>query len=127
MKYRVGLVGHCGFDSGGLIRATERALGDVDAVAINDQQHLEAELATLHLLLVNRLLDGTFVQSTGVELIAAVKARSDCPAMLLVSNHDDAQAAARAAGASEGFGKRDLRSPEAEACIRAAVGDGASS
>ena len=122
MPYRVGLVGHCGFDAGGLVRAAERALGDVEAVSINDQDRLAAEIDRLNLILVNRLLDGRFPNAEGVDLITSLRADGRDLPIILISNYDDAQEAAQAAGAAAGFGKRALKSPLAEARMRAAVG-----
>ena len=122
MRYRVALVGHCGFDSGGLTRAVEGALGDVEVLRINSQGELEAQRANLHLLLVNRQLDGRFAATGGVELMKALRQAGFDGPMLLVSNFEDAQASAEAAGASPGFGKHDLGSPVAKTRIRVAVG-----
>jgi len=116
---RVLLVGHCTPDAYALKSAVRRALGEPEVIAVNDDADLAAKLRVASLLLVNRALDGDFPDDTGVELIARV-ASSGIPAML-VSNFADAQAAALAAGARSGFGKKDLNSEKAAALIRSAI------
>ncbi len=70
------------------------------------------------LILINRLYDAN--GSEGMETLAALKAddvTSKIPVMI-VSNHADAQAAAIAAGAVQGFGKSSLNTPETTALLR---------
>ncbi len=60
------------------------------------------------LVLINRLLDAD--QSSGMEILKTLKsneATASIPVML-ISNFDDAQKAAVAAGAENGFGKANL-------------------
>ncbi len=110
---RVLSVGQCGADHFRISRTFEQAFG-VEVVAVDTT--LEA-LGKLHaepfdLVLVNRVYDAD--GSPGLELIRQVKgdeALAKTPVML-VSNHDDAQQQAVAAGAEPGFGKASLGAPQ---------------
>ena len=111
MDTRVILVGHCSPDSSYLAIAikaakpgaiVERAMDDVALLA-----YLEKGAS---LLLINRLLDGEYSNSDGVELLGQCrKSHPEIPAML-ISNYPEAQARAVAAGAVQGFGKSQLGS-----------------
>ncbi len=103
------LVGHCGPDAIMLKTVVQRALPEASVELVNDQASLDATLAGDVVLLVNRELDGAFhVGTGGIDLIRQL-AQSDLPPpMLLVSNFEEAQSEARAAGAMPGFGKSDL-------------------
>ena len=120
---RILLVGHCGADSYGLRRMLAAAAPDVAIESINDGQALERAASPQTLLLVNRVLDGSFSTHEGVALIAALAQRGDRLRMMLVSNYADAQAAAVAAGALEGFGKSEMSAPATHERSRAALGD----
>lgn len=67
--------------------------------------------ATFALVLVNRVLDGD--GSSGLEVIRAIRAEhpESAPPVMLVSNYEEAQAQAVAAGAVPGFGKSSLGRP----------------
>jgi len=112
------LVGHCGPDAYALKSAVRRALGAAEVVMVNDDGALHGAMVGAGLLLVNRALDGEFPDPTGVELIARF-APSGVPIML-ISNFAESQAAAVAAGARPGFGKKDMNSEKAAALIRGA-------
>lgn len=120
------LVGHCGFDSGGLERAVRNAAPDARVEGVNSRKALDAKLDDASLLLINRQLDGSFGvtmgdHGDGVELIRELGANDDAPACVLISNFDDAQDAAEEAGALPGFGKKDVRAESAERSIRSAL------
>lgn len=104
------LVGHCRPDAWALATAVRSALGEVDVRNVDDESALEPALDGAHLLLVNRVLDGHFSNASGLDLIRALAA-DGAPPVMLVSNHDDAQADAEAAGALPGFGKLRLYDP----------------
>ena len=104
----IALVGHCGPDTFMLRSAVSRFVPGANIISIESPQDLESSLEQVHVLLVNRVLDGGFGQSNGVELIASLSQRGARPSMMLISNFDDAQSAAEAAGAMPGFGKQDL-------------------
>ncbi|MFU8828397.1 MAG: hypothetical protein ACNA8P_03080 [Phycisphaerales bacterium] len=121
------LVGHCGFDSGGLERAVRSANPETQVEAVNSRKALEAKAADASLLLINRQLDGSFgvpmgEHGDGVELIRELAASENAPACILISNIQTAQTAAEAAGALPGFGKNDVRAESAAQSIRSALG-----
>lgn len=123
------LVGHCGFDSGGLKRVVLQAVPEARLEEVNSRRALEASIDRASLLLVNRKLDGSFGlprgdHGDGVELIREIAASDHAPACVLISNFEDAQAAAVEAGARPGFGKKDLRAESAARSIRSALGLG---
>lgn len=116
------LVGHCGPDAHMLTAAVRRAVPGVDVQIANDPRRLDAMLPAASLLLVNRLLDED-LGGDGVGLIRSLsqQERPGPPAML-ISNYDDAQQQAEAAGALPGFGKASVMSDETRRRIRAALG-----
>lgn len=101
---RVLLVGHCGADTALLSSVTRAALPDCRQSVVHSADQLK-DAGPDTLLLVNRVLDGAFAVSGGVELIASLKAAGNAPRMMLISNYADAQTGAVAAGALPGFGK----------------------
>ncbi len=118
---RVLLVGHCGPDSWMLKSMIARTLPDHRVELVNDEESLNRAIADgASLLLVNRVLDGRFAQESGIDLIRS-RAAAGGPPMLLISNYEDAQAEAEAAGARPGFGKAALNRPEAADRLRAAL------
>jgi len=109
MMVDVMLVGHCGPDAIMLKTVVQRALPEASVELVNDQESLDAALAGDVVLLVNRELDGAFhVGTGGIDLIRQLAQSDSPPPMLLVSNFEEAQSEARAAGAMPGFGKSDL-------------------
>jgi DNA-binding NarL/FixJ family response regulator len=120
------LVGHCGFDSGGLERAVRSAAPDARVEGVNSRKALDAKLDDASLLLINRQLDGSFGvpmgdHGDGVELIRELAASENAPPCVLISNFDDAQKAAEEAGALPGFGKKDVRAESAARSIRSGL------
>ena len=118
---KVVLVGHCGADTGTLEYAVSQA---APGVAI-DSAHTAAELKDIKgdaLLLVNRVLDGSFETGSGVDLIAKLAKRADAPAMMLISNYPDAQEQAVKAGARPGFGKANAFDKATAELIRKTLG-----
>lgn len=106
---RIALVGHCGFDSGSLSRFAGQAVPGAEVVRVNDQQSLDRVADADTLLLVNRVLDGRFdVGGSGIDLIQALAERGNAGSAMLISNYEDAQAQAVAAGALPGFGKSQI-------------------
>lgn len=125
---QVVLVGHCGADQYMLQEAVRRALGSgVGIVYANTNDQLQRYAASDSLMLVNRLLDGRFNASDGIELIRSLSGQADPPMAMLISNHLDAQEQAVAVGAQRGFGKSDLNDPTTVALLRKAVSSQASS
>ncbi|TVS03065.1 MAG: hypothetical protein EA423_08810 [Phycisphaerales bacterium] len=120
----VALVGHCGADASSLKRFVSRVDKGVSVVRVNDEASLRDAIDSASVMLVNRALDGSLGTSSGVELIrtlASSRGDSPLPTLLLVSNYADAQEEAEAAGAMPGFGKSDLRGPEAASRLEAAL------
>jgi CheY-like chemotaxis protein len=109
------LVGHCMPDSFGLSRAVKKALPGAKVDRVNSDAALRKAMSGADLLLINRALDGRFLDADGVDMIRRLRleANGRAPGMALVSNFPEAQQAAEEAGASPGVGKSDLKSEEA--------------
>lgn len=120
---RIALVGHCGFDSGTLSQFANQIAPQAEVLRVNDQASLEGLLRPDTLLLINRVLDGRFdVGGSGIDLIRSLADQDGHPAMMLVSNYDDAQQQAQAAGALPGFGKSQIGDPATLERIEQALG-----
>ena len=102
------LVGHCGPDMFMLKTAVGRALPEATIVSVNDVDALGEYRTPEALLLVNRELDGRFHTQSGIDIISEITKEIDGPVTMLISNLQDAQAQAIAAGAKPGFGKSQL-------------------
>ena len=116
------LVGHCGPDAFMLRQTVQRAVPDAAIEMVNDAGTLQGHLNTDTVLLVNRALDGAFATDNGVELIRGIADGPEAPIAMLVSNFEDAQAQAEAAGASPGFGKSQLYDETTIQRLREAAG-----
>ena len=123
---KVGLVGHCGFDSSSLTRLVRQVAHEAQVMQVSSADAID-KLGPDTLLLVNRTLGGGFSSDQGVDLIRRVAARSDGPRALLISNYEDAQQAAKEAGARPGFGKNDVATPQGEKRLRDAMAKSAES
>jgi two-component system, chemotaxis family, chemotaxis protein CheY len=120
---KVLLVGHCGPDSTYLRMAVKSAAENISLSTAEDNTSLEQALKQgVDLILFNRELDFGFEPATGVEMIRILKQRYPQLRMMLISNHADAQAAAVAAGALPGFGKREIGSARVRQLLRDAMG-----
>lgn len=110
MSKRIVLVGHCGIDGPRLEEELSRALPETSIERVNSEEELRRVVGDgAELLLVNREPVG--FDTEGLEIIRQVKKlRPECKVML-VSDRDDAQAQAAAAGALPGFGKSEMGSP----------------
>ena len=105
----IGLVGHCGPDAYMLRSAVKYAAAGSDVQMLNDQEAVDSAVeAGTSLLLINRVLDGGFEDEQGVELVRKLSKSHPTVRTMLVSNFPEAQAAAVAAGALEGFGKSEI-------------------
>ncbi len=102
------LVGHCSPDMFMLKTAVGRALPETTIVSVNDVDALGEYRTPDSLLLVNRELDGGFDSPGGIELIQQVIQQDNPPVVMLISDYEDAQQEALAAGATPGFGKTQL-------------------
>ncbi len=123
MSKKIVLVGHCGPDNSYLRMAVSQAMRSSTVLAADDAQELNALLAEgIDLLLFNRELGWGFDQTEGVEIIRALRAEHPNVKMMLVSNYPEAQAAAEAAGALPGFGKREIGTHRVMQLLRDALG-----
>jgi len=123
MPKKVLLVGHCGPDSSYLRSAIKSAEKDVAIVMADDQKELRTALddGELDLILFNRELGYGFDERMGVDVIKYLRPNYPGLKMMLVSNYADAQAAAVAAGAVPGFGKREIGSQRVLALLKDAL------
>ncbi len=88
--------------------AVGRALPEATIVSVNDVDALGEYRTADSLLLVNRELDGRFDTQSGIDLISEIAQQTDGPVAMLISNLEDAQGQAVAAGTKRGFGKSQL-------------------
>jgi len=116
------LVGHCGPDTTYLRMAVKSASSNVALSAAEENESLEKAMKQgVDLILFNRELDYGFEPTTGVEMIRLLKQKYPQVRMMLISNHADAQAAAVAAGALPGFGKREIGTPRVRQLLQDAM------
>jgi two-component system chemotaxis response regulator CheY len=116
---RVLSVGQCGADHWALTRALEPTFqAEVVPAATAGEALEQLRLGGFALVLVNRVfdLDG----ASGVEFIRQLQSAGDVPRVpiMLVSNYEEAQQEALAAGAVPGFGKAALAHPQTTALLR---------
>jgi DNA-binding NarL/FixJ family response regulator len=122
MGKKVALIGHCGPDSSYLRMAVMAADRGIQVVSADDDESLKQLLDEgVDLLLFNRILDYGFIEQEGVSLIRKLRHHYPQVKMMLVSNYPDAQAAALAAGAAAGFGKREVGSERVRTLLREAL------
>ena len=122
MSKKIALVGHCGPDSSFLRMAVSSADRSAQILAADDSSELNKVLASgVDLLLLNREMPYGFEDSEGVGLIRKLRANHPTVKLMLVSNYPEAQAAAVAAGAMPGFGKREIGSKRVAEVIREAL------
>ena len=123
MAKRILSVGQCGADHAGISEVLKRHFDVAVETADSVIQALSTANDGFALVLVNRILDRTGEE--GLELIGKMQAEKrlkDIPVML-VSNYDDAQQAARAAGARPGFGKSTMGDAESIELLRPLLGE----
>ena len=113
MSKRVLDVGNCVPDHGAIRSLVERTFG-AEVVQSHGPDDTLAELkkGEFDLVLINRKLDQDY--SDGIDILKAIKADgalAKTPVML-ITNYEDHQAAAVAAGAVPGFGKLSLNTPQ---------------
>lgn len=119
---KVALVGHCGPDSSYLRMTISSAIKNATILSADDDAELHEVLGeNVDLLLFNRELGYGFSENEGVRVIDRLRGEYPSLKMMLISNYPDAQAAAVAAGALPGFGKRDIGSPKVKEILRGAV------
>ena len=122
MSKTVALVGHCGPDASYLRMAVQSADRTLNIIAADDLDELSDALKRgVDLVLFNRELGWGFEETEGVEVIRQLRVSHPHVKTMLVSNYAEAQAAAVAAGAAPGFGKREIGSPRVAQVIRDAL------
>ena len=122
MARKVALVGHCGPDSTYLRMTIRNAVKDATIVMADDDAELRSVLSDgVDLILFNRELGYGFSQPQGVACMQRLHGSDPKLKMMLVSNYPEAQAAAVAAGALPGFGKRELGSKRVVELLREAL------
>jgi CheY-like chemotaxis protein len=110
---RVLSVGQCWADHGSIAKTLKKEFGsDVDQAESAEAALDRLRKGVYSLLLVNRVFDAD--GGSGVDLIKRVKSDPQLQTVpvMLISNYDDAQAEAVAAGAAVGFGKAALGRPQ---------------
>ncbi len=113
MKKQVLDVGNCSADHGAIRRLLEERHGDEVVQAHTGAEALQAlRQGAFDLVLVNRRLDRDY--SEGIEVIRAIKSNPELgkTPVMLITNYDEHQQAAMAAGALRGFGKAHLGDAE---------------
>ncbi|MEX0876363.1 MAG: hypothetical protein WD114_02795 [Phycisphaerales bacterium] len=122
----IALVGHCGPDAYALQSAVKGAVPGSSVHRVNTKSELDKMMDQWSLLLVNRVLDGDFGHESGIEFIRDMigELGEKAPKAMLISNLPEALAEAEQVGAVPGFGKRAMRSPEAETALKNALAIG---
>ncbi len=119
---KVALVGHCGPDSSYLRMTISSAIKNAKILSADDDGELNQLLGEeVDLMLFNRELGYGFSETEGVKFIERLRGAYPSLKMMLVSNYPEAQAAAIAAGALPGFGKREIGTPRVKEILRGAV------
>ncbi len=108
---RVLSVGQCGADHFKITRTLEPFRVEIVSADTTEEALAKLRAGSYALVLVNRVYDAD--GSSGLELIKRIKGDAALQAapVMLVSNHEDAQNEAVAAGAVPGFGKSALYGP----------------
>jgi len=114
-------IGQCGFDSSGIKSLVESVGAEYnESRTFADANNRLLEEA-YNLVLVNRVTDAD--GSLGINFISDLLAKKSDkkPAVMMISNYEEAQSDAIALGALPGFGKQALRDPETRKKIEAAL------
>ncbi len=122
-KKRVLSVGQCGADHQGIsLMLRQHFEADVHPVDNIEDAMEHLRTTPVDLVLVNRVFDAD--GTSGMELIKQIRADNTLPAIpvMLVSNYEDAQRDAVAAGAVPGFGKAALGQPAMLSVVRRHLG-----
>lgn len=122
MSKRVLSIGQCAADHYGISTFLRSHFTvEVDAADSAKDAFAALQARTYDLVLVNRLLDRD--GSPGLAIIRRLKADQDFAAVpiMLVSNYENAQQEALAAGATRGFGKAELSDEKTLGRLRAVL------
>lgn len=121
------LVGHCGFDRGGLTRMVQHAAPGVRIDSARDLDALQRFADQGALLLINRIPEGQFGGLDGIALIQHLGERAanadQAPRAMLISNYAESQAQAEASGAYPGFGKSQMSTATSRQRLLVAMAD----
>lgn len=117
---KVALVGHCTPDSFALRSAIAGFFPKAQVENIHSKSDFDQRLQEFDLHLVNRVLDGSFPDESGINLIRANA--NNHSALMLISNFPKSLQEAVDAGGVPGFGKRDMRSENARVAMSNALG-----
>jgi len=102
--------------------AVSQADRSIKVLAADDSDELSKVLADgVDLLLLNREMPYGFEAGLGVDMIPQLRKSYPHVKVMLISNYAEAQAAAVAAGALPGFGKREIGSPRVSELLRSAL------
>ena len=118
---RISLVGHCTPDAFALRSAVAGYYPEAQVETINSDEEFRERIGEFEIHLVNRVLDGSFKDDSGINLIRIHA--SDHPALMLISNYPEALEEAVQAGGVQGFGKRDMRTESARISLHNAIKD----
>ena len=120
MGQAIALVGHCNVDGPRLQRELSASFPKVRVTRVNSVEALEGAIGEgVDLLLVNREPVG-FAED-GLTIIERVHEAHPETTVMLVSDYEDAQAAAVSAGAVAGFGKQMMGTMEMAEVVRKAL------
>lgn len=119
-QIQIALVGHCGPDAFALQSSIMGFVPGAVLHRLNSIDDVSAMMDTLSLLVVNRVLDGSFGTESGIEYIRGLG--DDAPPAMLISNFPESLEESVSAGAVMGYGKQKMRSPEAETALKNALG-----
>ena len=112
---KVLIVGHCGADTSSLTWLVGQVAPKAPAYYVGSDSALKKHIDGSALVLINRVLEGSFEADDGLGLIRQLKQQGADAGLMLISNYSDAQASARALGALDGFGKSSLSSSAVKA------------
>ncbi len=119
---KIALVGHCGVDGPRIEAQINSILKSANVTTANDPDTLDRAMDDgVELLLFNRELGLGFDDEAGVKVMAEVRESHPDVKMMLISDHADAQAAAKKIGAVAGFGKADLGTSKVEKALKDAL------
>ncbi len=118
---RISLVGHCTPDAFALRSAVAGYYPEARVETINSYEEFRERIGEFEIHLVNRVLDGSFADDSGINLIRIHA--SEHPALMLISNYPEALEEAVQAGGVQGFGKREMRTESARISLHNAIKD----